>query len=253
VVVEIKLGKHDHKHDDKTIQLSRVLDKTAVIPSVFDFDKGRAKFPLSAWGNTKYGDCVMATRTNQLLRLERVETRRTPPITEKEVVDKYFELTGGPDEGLNMLDTNRDWRSTGWDIPTHAGTRHYTIDAFGEINVKDQKMVRQSIYFLHGVQFGFAMPNSAQDQTSEGYWDVADGPDGEPGSWGGHAVYGFAYDYDNVYVYSWGKRIRVTNEFVNKYGDEAWAVVDSLDKWREVLDVDKLRQILKDIGASGIE
>jgi len=249
----MKLGKKDHVADPKTIKLARVLDETAVIPSVFDFDKGRAKFPLSPWGNTDYGDCVMATRTNQLLRLERLETRRTVPITEQNVIDKYFELSGGKDEGLVMLDTNRDWRTNGWDIPTHAGTRHYTVDAFGEINCSDHKMIRQSIYFLHGIQFGFAMPISAQEQTDEGYWDVADGSDGEPGSWGGHAVYGYAYDYDNVWVYSWGKPVRVTNNFIDKYCDEAWAVVDSLDKWREVLDVDKLKQILKDIGASGIE
>lgn len=249
----MKLGKHKHKQDDRTVKLALVLDETVPIPSVFDFDKGRAKFPIKVWGNDDYGDCVMATRANQLLRLERVETRRTVPITDKEVIDKYFELTGGADDGLNMLDTNVDWRKKGWDIPTHAGTRHYSIEAFGELNARNRKQLRQGVYFLHGVQFGFNLPISAQAQTDQGYWDVTTGPDSGAGSWGGHAVFSYAYDFENMYVITWGKKVRVTNAFIEKYCDEAWAVVDSLDTWRNgALDVEKLRQILKDIGASGI-
>jgi len=249
----MKLGKKEYKHDPKTVKLGSVLDADYAIPSVFDFDKGRAAFPQSAFGNIEHGDCVMVTRTNQLLRLERVETRRTVPITTRMVLDKYFELTGGSDDGLVMLDTNRDWRTNGWDVKTHAGTRHYTIDAFGELDTNNPKQLRQGIYLLHGTQLGVALPISAQAQTDEGYWDVDDGPDGEPGSWGGHAILAYRYDHENLYVKSWGKTIRVTERFIAKYADEAWAVVDSFDTWREALDVEKLKKILSDIGASGIE
>ena len=251
----MKLGKQGYKEDPKTIKLVEqgVLNVDFAIPSVYDFDKHRAKFPTNDWGNIDNGDCVMATRANQLLRLERVETRRTVPITDQQVIDKYYELTGGPDEGLVMLDTNVDWRKNGWDIPTHAGVRHYTIEAFGELNCEDPNQLRSGVYLLHGIQGGFELPLSAKDQTDEGYWDAVDGPDSEPGSWGGHAVYIYAYDHENLYCKSWGKTVRITDAFISRYMDEAWAVVDSLDKWREALDVEKLRQILKDIGASGIQ
>src|ERR1051325_11877257 len=201
----MKLGKKEYKHDPRTVKLAEVTDIAKPIPSVFDFDKGRAKFPTDTWSNNDYGDCVMAARTNHLLRLERVETRRTPPITRQMVVDKYFQLSGGVDEGLVILDTMNDWRVNGWDIPTHAGTRHYTIDTFGELNSKNPKQLRQGVYFLHGIQFGFSLPISAQSQTRQGYWDIADGPDGEPGSWGGHCGAAFKYDFENIYVKTWGK------------------------------------------------
>lgn len=247
----MKLGKRKYKHDEKTIMLGTVLDELAPVPSVYDFDKNRAPFPTDVWGNDRYGDCVMAGRTNHLLRLERVETRRTPRITAKEVIDKYFELSGGQDSGLVVLDALVDWRNNGWEIPTAAGIRHYFIDAFGELEVANRKQIRQSIYYLHGAQFGIELPISAQEQTRQGYWDVATGPDSEPGSWGGHLVAGFKYDFENVYVKSWGKEIKVSNAFIEKYCDEVWAVVDKLDPWKknDILDVAKLREILKDIGA----
>jgi hypothetical protein len=90
----MKLGKKPYEHDPKTAKLAEFLDLTAVAPSTFDFDKGRAKFPTDTWSNNDYGDCVMAARTNHLLRLERSETRRTVPITKDMVVKKYFERFG---------------------------------------------------------------------------------------------------------------------------------------------------------------
>lgn len=248
----MKLGKQAYVPDPRTVKLARVMDSTFPIPSVYNFDKGRRPFPASAYGNLQWGDCVMAGRTNHLIRLERVETRRTPRITDRMVVKRYLELTGGEDTGLVVLEALRDWRSNGWDITTSSGTRHYTIDAFGELQPDNPKQLRQAIYLLHGIQLGFQLPASAEAQTEEGYWEVST-EDNEPGSWGGHLVYSHAYDYENVYVWSWGKEIKVSEEFVNQYCDEAWAVVDSLDKWREALDVDKLMQILRNIGASSIE
>jgi len=169
------------------------------------------------------------------------------------VVDKYFQLTGGQDVGLNMLDTNRDWRTNGWNIPVSGKTRNYKIEAFGELYVKNPKQLRQGIYLMHGIQLGLSLPVSAQAQTNQGYWDVTTGPGSEPGSWGGHAVYATAYDFSNIYVYSWGMKIRVTDAFIAKYADEAWVAVDSMDKWREALDVPALKKILHDIGATAIE
>jgi hypothetical protein len=248
----MKLGKKDFKHDPKTVKLASLLDADFHVPSIYDFDKGRSAFPTDTYSNTKYGDCVMAGRTNHLLRLERVETRRTPRITAKMVVDKYFELTGGEDTGLVVLEALRDWRK-GWEIKSQAGKRNYKIAAFGQLNHSDPKQLRLGCYILHGVQFGFGLPISAQAQTNEGYWDVVDGPEGEPYSWGGHLVASFAFDSENFYVITWGKKVRVTQAFIEKYCDEAWAVVDNLDEWREAFDVEGMKQKLKEIGASGIE
>lgn len=249
----MKLGKKEFKADPKTIKLAPLLDMDFAVPSVYDLDKGRRPFPMDTFSNINYGDCVMVGRTHQLLRLERIETRRTPKITTQMVVDKYFELTGGADEGLVVVDTIRDWRTNGWEIKSHAGTRNYRIAGFGQLNPLDRKQLRLACYLLHGIQLGFNLPISAQDQTDQGYWDVAEGADAEPGSWGGHLVASFGYDFENFYVITWGKKVRVTNAFIEKYCDEAWAVVDSLDEWREAFDVEGMKTKLKEIGASRIE
>jgi hypothetical protein len=85
----------------------------------------------------------------------------------------------------------------------------------------------------------------------EGVWDYAgqNGPNWKPGSWGGHLTYCKKYDGSNLYVLTWGMQIRVTQRFLDRYCDEAWAVVDSADSWRSKnsIDVDKLMNDLQAI------
>jgi len=250
----MKLGKKEYKEDTRTVRMARFLDLEIKPPKKFDFDKGRAPFPVRVWGNDAYGDCVFAAQMNELLRNERVETRRTVKAQDQDVIRTYQMLTGcrAPDDardnGYVMLDGFNFWRHTGWTVDT----RNYKIAAFGELNAHDHNQLRLGCYLLRGVQFGFALPRSAQAQTRNGYWDVAVGAGSEPGSWGGHAVYGKKYDDGNFYVYSWGQEIRVTNDFIDKYADETWVIVDALDPWRKhpALDVDKLVAYLHSIGAT---
>jgi hypothetical protein len=244
----MKLGKKNYKHDRKTAQLRDFIDLTLMPPSNWDFDRTRAPFPWKMWGNDHLGDCVLADQMNQLLRLERAETRHTLHATDQDVISTYTTMTGGVDEGLVMLDAYNWWRHDGWNV--HG--KNYTIDGFGELDKDNPRQLRLACYLLHGVSFGFALPLSAQKGTNEGVWDVTDGPDSEPGSWGGHAVYAKKFDRENFYVITWAREVRVTNAFVAKYCDEAWAVVDSLDLWRKhpAFDVQKFEKYLSDIGAT---
>jgi hypothetical protein len=254
----MKLGKQEYKEDSRTVKMAKFIDMTLKAPLKFDFDKGRKPFPARVWGNDAYGDCVFAAQMNELLRVERIETRKTLPAQDQDVIHMYQTLTGcrAPsdenDNGYVMLDAFDNWRKNGWTL-AGAESKHYTIDAYGELQVSDPHQLRLGCFLLHGVQFGFRLPRTAQQQTGQGYWDVVEnaGSAGNPGSWGGHAVYGKKYDKDNFYVYTWGREIRVTNAFVEKYGDEAWCVVDSFDRWRKhpAVDTQKLLKYLEDIGA----
>jgi hypothetical protein len=39
----------------------------------------------------------------------------------------------------------------------------------------------------------------------------------------------------------WGRKIRVSNEFVEKYCDECWICIDTLDYWAaQVLDIERM-------------
>jgi len=255
-VENLKLGKQDHVHDDRTVMLAQYIE-VPVVPSVYDFDAKRAKFPNHMWGNDQYGDCVIAAQSNHLLRMERIEQRRTIKLTDEECVERYQLLTGcqspgdGNDTGLVMLNAMGDWRLNGYKVRTH----DYNIAAYGELEPNDDHQLRAAIYLLGGIHFGFALPLSAQAQTDKGFWDVTDGDGTQPGSWGGHAVFSCKYDDTNIYVKTWEMEIRVTNAFVHKYADEVWGVVDDLDRWRKSdnLDVQALLDYLHGIGARNIE
>lgn len=253
----MKLGKQEYKFDERTVKLARFMDTAQTAPKKYNFDKGRRAFPLRVWGNDAYGDCVFAAQMNELLRVERIETRHTLPSTDDDVIKTYKTLTGcrapddANDQGYVMLDAFNFWRQTGWTVG-EANDRQYTISAFGELEPGDIEQLRLGCYLLHGVQFGFSLPRSAQAQTRQGYWDVSTGPGSEPGSWGGHAVYSPQYDQEGFIVKTWGMNVKVSNAFIERYCDEVWCIVDSIDRWRKhsALDIPKLEAYLDEIGAT---
>lgn len=255
-----KLGKQDHQHDDKTLMMANFIE-VPVLPTKYDFEKHRAKFPARMWGNDAYGDCVIAAQANHLLRMERVEQRRTIALSDNDAITRYKEMTGCQepgdenDTGLVMLSAFSDWRNSGFDRTAEKPYHTFKIAAYGELDPLDDHQLRAAIYLLKGIHFGFALPITAQDQTDQGKWDVVNGPGSEAGSWGGHAVFSDKYDEDGIYVWTWEREIYVTNAFIHKYCDEAWAVVDDFDAWRssDHLDVKGMIGKLHDIGAKNID
>lgn len=252
-VKNMKLGKLEHKEDERTLRVSQFLAADVQVPVSYDFDYKRTAFPGGPMGNLTWGNCVIVGRANQLMRLERSESRRNPRINEAMAVTKYKQLTGAvspgdrSDRGLVVLDALRDWRKNGWDIGAH----NYNIAAFGFLEPRNQWLLRASCYLFTGIQLGIWLPISAQAQTRQGYWDVTEGPGSEHGSWGGHLVTAFRYDADNFYVKTWGQDVRVTNNFINKYADEAWSVIDNLNIWsksKRILNVEGMIQRLRSFG-----
>lgn len=263
---DLRLGKQEYSYSEKTLKLGPILKKVDFQPR-YDFDKDRAPFKLSMWGNDEWGDCVKCGEANQIMRLERQETRSTAQITEEDVIREYklecerefgFQpMVPGDshDTGLIMRQNLTNWRKLGFKFKTHV----FKIAAFGELEPAETDQLRAAIYRLQGVQFGLALPKAAQtmyDSTHK-MWDYNGeiGDEWKPGSWGGHAVYSKAYSPIGFQVLSWGDKITVTDNFIRKYCDEAWAVVDDLDSWRvkETINVEGLKSWLQQIGASGME
>jgi hypothetical protein len=256
---QYRLGKEPYKHDPKTVKLGAFLGTLPKIPLTWDFEKTRMPFPVHVWGNDNWGDCVLAARANQQQRQQRVETRQTIPITDQMVIDKYKLMTGAVapgdanDTGLIMLDALKDWRG-GWHLPVwDKKGRTYKIDAYGELPAADGDTLRAGCYLLTGIQFGVALPLSAADQVRAGQpWDVVSGPRGTPGSWGGHAIYSCEYDQGGFWVKTWGMRQYMTNAFIETYADEVWAVVQANETSSRYIDVPKLDDYLRSVGAVGI-
>lgn len=245
---ELKLGKRPVRKDIRTIKLATILKVLPPIPDAFNVD---SQFPglvdNNSYNNTKYGDCVIAGRAHMTLRFEHFEQQALIPITDKDVVDEYFKETGGPDHGLVMLDSLNAWRRS-W----KAAEKDYNIYAYASLTPSDHNEVKATIYLLSGLYVGIELPLSAQSQA---IWDVDNGPNGSPGSWGGHCVYIFKYDNDFLTCVTWGKEQKMTWAFFDKYCSEGYAIVDNRDVWvsDSPVDVDVLDQILHDIAGAPLQ
>ena len=87
--------------------------------------------------------------------------------------------------------------------------------------------VATSIWLFGGAYIGVELPISAQNQD---IWDVPvhPGPDDEPGSWGGHAIYIVAYDQNTLTCITWGQLKKMTWAWFAKYCSEAYALVSKV-------------------------
>jgi hypothetical protein len=214
------------------------------VPARHDFDKDRIPFPLDIWGNDRWGNCVICGEGNHLLRVERVEQRRTLKITTDHVVNQYKSITGSQkpgdtkDNGLVVLNAMRNWKHNGF----HVGKRTYSIAAYGELEPNDRAQMRMANYLLHGIHMGFWLPMAAKTMGKTWDYQGQTGDQWRPGSWGGHLVYSKAFTPEGFEILTWGKKVFVTNSFVEKYCDEAWTVVDNFNSWRvkQTVDVAKL-------------
>lgn len=173
-----------------------------------------AGYPLD--GNSEYGDCV-ACGCAHLVAAWDAETGEPDPVPdETEVVQTYFELTGGPDSGLNEATVLQTWRAQGL-----FGRR---IDAYAPVGCSDLVGLHQAVAFYGGAMLGIACPQSAQEQFAAGApWTYV------PGSpvAGGHCIVALGYDSEAMLCATWGGVARVTYPFLAHFLDEAWAVIPS--------------------------
>lgn len=238
--MNLRLGKLPALVDPRTIPLMACLDsRLPPIPRKYLFDAAHktVTFPTPMFANDRYGCCVIASEAHQTLRFEHVEQGGVLNISSKEVVDRYFALSGGKDSGLVMLNALKAWRE-GW---TAAG-KTYKIDAFGALDPRNPKSIKTAIFLLRGIQVGLWLPQSASTQLRRKQeWSMVLGPTAQKGSWGGHCVYVLGYNADGLWCVTWGQLQFMTREFFEAYCDEAYGVVDSLDDWRKRPGIDPVK------------
>jgi len=239
-----KLGKAPAKKDSRNLKFATLLRATApTLPSSYDFDTTHSGIPTPMFGNDVHGDCVIAGRAHQTLRFEDIEQGSVLMITEKEVLKEYFKETGGPDNGLVVLDSLNEWRHKGWKVGKH----NYKIQAFAEVDFRKNDEVRQAVFADVGVGLGIQLPNSAKAQIQTGQpWDVTTGADSAPGSWGGHYVYVSGYTPSGPVCVTWGRKQQMTWAWLDKYCDEAYAILDAKNHFKKNMIIkEKITGFLK--------
>jgi hypothetical protein len=265
--MELKLGKLPPVIDHRTIPLRAVL-RTELLPELpltYDIDEVLDIEDDFVFNNSKYGDCVIASRAHQTLRFEKYEQGVQIPITDQEVVDEYFDQTGGADRGLILLTSIKDWRNDGWPV----GGRNYTIYAFASVDWLDHDEVKHCIHLLNGVNFGMKVFQTDLDQFNAGEgWHLTDNSGYLKGR---HGVYAckyrdinngiesveypgsskvVSYSQDGVWAMTWGRKQFMTWDFWDARVDEAYGIVDNKNKWLgddSPVDVQKLDAYLQEI------
>jgi hypothetical protein len=165
-------------------------------------------------GNATYGNCTIAG-VSHLLTAWNLETGEHDAIPdETDIVQTYFDLTGGEDTGLNEAEVLKTWHRSGL-----FGNK---IAGYAPVNPKDLLQLHQAVAFYGGCYLGIECPASAQEQFANG----------EPWTYvgseilGGHCVVALGYGPNGgLHCATWGGIAVLEASFLAHYLDEAYAIL----------------------------
>ena len=251
--LNVKLGRLPKQEDPRTLKLENYLTPAlAPPPAATDWTTKVQSWPM--FENDTVGDCTCAAAGHDIEAWTITATGVEAQLTNQQVIAAYSAITGydpatgANDNGANELAVLNYWQSA--ETPGFGG---HHIGAFAEVDPTNHQEVEQAVYLFGSLYLGLNMPKTAQAQTSAGEpWDVGTGPDAEPGSWGGHAVPVLAYDQNSLTVVTWGALQKMTWSFLDKYCDEAYALIsqdwlDSADKSPAGLNLQQLDSDLAEV------
>lgn len=232
----MKLGKKAKRFDPRTFQLAKYLQRPALLapPSEVSYVVKVPSWPMLL--NDELGDCVIAAMGHMVQQWSFFATRGAGMVTmsDAEALGAYEAIGGyspedpSTDQGCDMLTALNFWRKNGIQV----GGKTHKIVAFAEVDPTNPTEVQQAIYLFGNMFTGVQLPVSAQDADD---WTVPDGgiygSTGQPGSWGGHCIPTCASSPITKTVVTWGSRLKMSDNFLLDYCDEAYAVL-SLD-WIE--------------------
>jgi hypothetical protein len=219
-----KLGKKVPRLDSRTLRLAKYIKKLSPPPvEVSWITKLAAAEALPMYLNDELGDCVAAAAGHMEQQWNFYAAHPYQP-TDQEILTSY-EIVGGyapgnpsTDNGMDMLSYLNWWRSS--------GLGGHKIGAFLAVNWLDLNEVRIAIQLFGSVYQGVQLPVTAQGETA---WTVSQGgiysSNGQPGSWGGHCIPLVASSAITHTCVTWGSTLKMSHNFLEDYGDEAYAVL----------------------------
>lgn len=225
------LGLHPPKRDSRTLRFARYL-VPAVLPPVPASQDWTAK--VSQWGvmlNDRIGDCGIAC-PGHMIQCWTANNGGELTVPDADILAAYEAVTGmegaaydpqsgANDNGVNALDAIKYWRA--------AGIGGHRAGAFASVQPDSAQEFQEAIFLTGGLYLGLALPLATQQMGAT--WDVPRHIPffrrrlWEPGSWGGHAVAGLAYDAQGVKIVTWGEIVNVTWAYLAAYCQEAFAIV----------------------------
>lgn len=213
-----KLGKLPARKDAVTFKFTQYTNLPAVP------NKGGHMQLVSGdnnmFGNDELGDCVCAEAGHGTLYYNH-EAGNTVNLTTDNIVALYSAITGykpgdsSTDQGTDMQAAASYRRKNGLN---DANGKTHKILAYLDLGVSNRDNLKKAIYYFGGAGIGFNFPEYAMEQFQQGQTWHVQAKDSELD--GGHDVFAFGYDTQYVYVISWGKVVKMTWGFFDKFNDE---------------------------------
>lgn len=255
-----RLGRLPTKSTRKALMFAeffRFLD----IPKSVNCWGRRAPLTLRTYGNTEFGCCTRAKQAVAITRMERLEQKRSPMITDEEVLRVYREMCirkygSDADNGAYEDDALNEWRNPEFTLRDTAG-HAYPIDAYLRVNAADEREVRAALAFAgaKGIAVCFNLPLAWADIKPPTPWHVPEGQalvqKWQPGTWGGHSMW-MPCDYNAFgptgVDHTWNlARQPVSWAGMASYCDEVHVVIDSVNAWRKQSESPKVKKALADV------
>jgi len=189
------------------------------LPTVVDEISRVPSWPM--YLNDQIGDCTCAAAGHMIEAWTQYGQGAAVRVSDNDVLRAYQAVSGyvpgrpDTDQGAVMQDVLDYWH--------RVGIGGHRILAFAELDVHNPAELKAALHLFGHVYVGLNVPASAETQFDAGQpWDVV-AHDG--GILGGHAVNIGLMDLSGYEPITWAKRQRMTQAFVDRYGEEAWVAV----------------------------
>lgn len=220
------LGKLPPKIDSRSLKFANYLPlELPSLPAEVRWQDIKCGSSWGMDGNDRYGNCVIVTTAHILDCMRANESTKLDRISDADVIDLSSQM--GAMNGYFILDRLKWWRNKGM-----FGS---VLSAFCDVE-KRHDHIRHAINIFGYADIGLDMPVAWEGRPD---WDVGNGYDYQPGSWGGHSVPLLGYETRPTglvyYLCSWGSIYTITQAAIDKYCDEIytgivpdWYVYDKL-------------------------
>jgi hypothetical protein len=192
---------------------------------------------LKNGGEGAIGDCTVAGAMHACMLWRKV-VKKPVLFTDMDAQADYFAITGGGDDGVNMLDQANYWQKVGF--RDSMGNRHQIL-AYMHIDPKNLDHVDAACYLFDVVGFGIAVGTEEEQDFDHGEpWDDPTSP-----VEGYHYVPMVYKDADHRTVITWGGEQAITQDWYEGKCNEVVAVLTDENlisgKSLEGFDLDRLK------------
>lgn len=225
----MKLGRNEPRIRIRGLpKMRRYLSRVSAPPEIKDWTGS-----VSDWGmmgNDKLS-CCTASACGHTVQGWTLNASMEQTVSDPAIVGFYSGSCGyvlgdpSTDQGGDEQTVLKYWMNN--------SLRGHKLDAWAITDVANETEIKQSIWLTGGVYIAVMLPITAQKQaiwdvvegTKPAFWKVWAKDPADPGSWGGHAVRVLAYDQDTYTCITWGKKLKMTKAFWNKYVVECYALL----------------------------